>query len=288
MNRTVNVDRLDAHPVREIALADRVFGYRSAGDGPALVLLHGIGSGAGSWVGQLDAFSSHRTVVAWDAPGYGVTTPLTASAPTAADYATALADFLDALGVVRADVVGHSLGALMAAAFARANPARVRSLTLASPAIGHGDAPASERESKLDARIGQMRELGPDGLARERAARLVSGSASEAAIELVRANMRRLNPAGYEQAARLLSGGRLLDDVAACKVPLFVICGEMDTITPPAGARRVAAAGGANYRELAGAGHACYIEAPQSFNDAISRFTGEFTDELTGNDHEQS
>ena len=279
MSRALHADGLDAHPPREIAADGRTFGYRTAGSGPALVLLHGIGSGSGSWIGQLDAFSSGRQVVAWDAPGYGASTPLADAAPSAADYGMALGDFLDAIGIERADIVGHSLGALMGAAFARANPARVRTLTLASPAIGYGDASAAERESKLSSRIGSMRELGPEGLANERAARLLSDSASEAAIELVRSNMRRLNPSGYEQASHLLAGGRLLDDVAACNVPIVVLCGAKDEITPPTGARRVAATAGAEYLELADTGHACYIEAPRAFNDAVLKFIG--------NSHEQ-
>ncbi|EGD01141.1 putative hydrolase, partial [Burkholderia sp. TJI49] len=55
-------------------------GYREAGAQQAgrtlpVVLLHGIGSGAASWVCQLDALGASRRVLAWDAPGYGASTP---------------------------------------------------------------------------------------------------------------------------------------------------------------------------------------------------------------------
>ncbi len=266
------VDRLDAFPPREVELGGRVFGYRSAGEGPALMLLHGIGSGSGSWVCQFEAFREQYAVVGWDAPGYGATTALAAEDPSAADYAHALADFLDVLGIARCDLVAHSLGALIGAAFARRHPRRVRSLTLASPAIGYGDAPPATRESRLAARIDAMRDLGPEGLARERAAKLLSPAADDDAVALVRWNMGRLNKDGYLQAARLLAGGRLLSDVSACDVPVFVTCGSEDRITPPESARRVARAAGSRYHELPGAGHACYIERPDDFDAAVSEF----------------
>jgi len=44
--------------------------YREAGAGPALVLLHGIGSSSASWLFQLESLAGYR-LIAWDAPGYG-------------------------------------------------------------------------------------------------------------------------------------------------------------------------------------------------------------------------
>ena len=75
-------------------------------------------------------------------------------------------------------------------------------------------------------------------------------------------------------AAQLLSDGDLLTDVADLDVPACVICGGADSITPPAQAREVARAfpAGCEYREIAGAGHACYIEAPTEFNQEVRAF----------------
>ncbi len=270
------IERLRAFAVHRVQSAAGVFGYRCAGDGAPLVLLHGIGSGSGSWVQQLEGLADARQVVAWDAPGYGESTPLARAEPLARDYADALGRFLEALAIERCDLVGHSLGALMATAFARLEPGRVRSLTLADPALGYARAAPGERGEKLAARLAAMSRLGPVGLARERAPALLSAKAPEQAVELVRWNMSRLHPEGHAQAARMLANADLLADAAACTMPALVMCGSADRVTPEAQAREVAAAfANARYEPLPGAGHASYVEAPALFNRQLAGFIGE-------------
>lgn len=111
-------------------------GFREQGHGTPLVLLHGISSGAASWHKQM-ALSGYR-VLAWDMPGYGESPMLPVEQANAGDYADALARLLDHAGVERAVVVGHSLGALVASAFAAKYPRRVRYLVLADVAQGYG------------------------------------------------------------------------------------------------------------------------------------------------------
>lgn len=252
--------------------------YREARGNPdvlPLVLLHGIGSGSASFLRQLDALGGARRVIAWDAPGYGESPPLPMPAPVAADYAGALAALLDALDIRRAVLAGHSLGALMAAAYAVAHPQRVAGLMLLNPAGGYGAADAAVREDKLQARLAMMDELGPEGLARKRGANLVSREASDEARQWVIRNMARLNPEGHAQAARMLASGRLAEDVARCSSPILVMGSSGDTVTPESGCREIAAARpGIRYESLAGPGHASYVEAPQAVNALIESFSG--------------
>jgi len=72
--------------------------YRDAGKGKTLVLLHGISSGSGSWVKQLQDLSHHFHVIAWDAPGYGQSDSLAAQ-HNAEDYAKRLKGTVDAVGL---------------------------------------------------------------------------------------------------------------------------------------------------------------------------------------------
>ena len=74
--------------------------YLEAGHGPPLVLLHGIGSGSGSWSAQIERFSGDYRVVAWDAPGYGGSDPVVPASPAATDYAARLDSFLEKLSLV--------------------------------------------------------------------------------------------------------------------------------------------------------------------------------------------
>lgn len=86
-------------------------------------------------------------VLAWDMPGYGESPMLAAAPANAGDYADALARMLDRAGVEQTILVGHSLGALVAAAFAAKYPQRVLYLVLADVAQGYGQAEAAQRES---------------------------------------------------------------------------------------------------------------------------------------------
>ena len=155
--------------------------FRSAGMASQVthVLLHGIGSASASWDAQL-AWAQDRSdvgVLAWDAPGYGASTPVGPLEPQASDYAARLWAWLDALSC-RSPVVlvGHSLGALMAASAALAQPERVARLLLLSPARGYGDAPAVERQRMVAGRLANLQQLGPQGMAQARAAAAFGGS----------------------------------------------------------------------------------------------------------------
>lgn len=282
--------RLAAFPARRADVApSRVVGYRESGAAHEaslpLVLLHGIGSGAASWVQQLEALGATRRVLAWDAPGYGESTPVEAASPHAADYADALRAWLDALGIDRCVLVGHSLGAIVAGRFAAAHSRRVAGLALLSPAAGYGAASEAVRAQKRDARLAMLAELGPQGLAAQRSANMLSPTASEPAREWVRWNMARIVPAGYAQATHLLANADLAGDVAryphdsrdnaqdnAQDSAVCVAVGEADRITPPAACERIARAANVPLQFIAGAGHAGYVEAPGIYNTLIDTF----------------
>ena len=129
---------------------------------------------------QLQALGGRFRAIAWDAPGYGESDRLAAESPTAADYADSFAALLDALGIARAVVVGSSLGALIAGAFAARRPERTAGLLLLNPAGGYGLADPREREEKLATRLERLARLGPEGLAREPASGMLSAARARA------------------------------------------------------------------------------------------------------------
>ncbi len=266
---------LDRCPVEGVETAAGRLTVRRAGVGADLVLLHGIGSGAGSWAWQLDGLADRYRVTAWNAPGYGGTPPPAADWPDSGDYADALAALLDALGIERCVLVGHSLGALVAARFAAEYPGRIAGLVLANPARGHGHLDAATRRQRLAERIDRFRELGPVEHAARRAPNLLSPNATADQLALVRVAMESLDDVGYLKAARLLAESDILADAARIAVPALVLCGDLDKITPPDGCRGIADAipGACPFVPVAGAGHASYIEAPAAFNRILRDFT---------------
>ncbi|HXP29991.1 MAG TPA: alpha/beta fold hydrolase [Stellaceae bacterium] len=265
----------EAFTSKQARLGGAEISYLERGAGQALVLLHGIGSGARSWRNQLAALSDHFRVIAWDAPGYGRSTPLAKSAPDAADYAAALAAFLAALGVARCHLVGHSLGALIAARFAAERPGLILSLTLASVARGHAHLPAEERERLLQGRLADVASLGSRGMAEKRGPRLLGPDATAAMRQSVIETMAAVDPPGYGQAARMLSQGDAKADVARlpAAMPVQFVWADADVITTPAANRAIAAARPqAPVQIIASAGHALYLEKPDEFNAILRRF----------------
>ncbi|MFD2272043.1 alpha/beta fold hydrolase [Undibacterium arcticum] len=127
-------------PERRIAVDGGVVSYRTCGTGPAIVLLHGIGSGAASWLPCALRMAHEAQVIAWNAPGYGSSSPLANALPRAADYAARLHQLLTTLDIKRCVLVGHSLGAIMASAYTAAHGESVSKLVLLSPAQGYGSA----------------------------------------------------------------------------------------------------------------------------------------------------
>jgi pimeloyl-ACP methyl ester carboxylesterase len=273
--------RAAGFPAQQIWLASqRAVSYRQAecADSESrrsalpLVLLHGIGSGAASWVQQFEVLGATRRVLAWDAPGYGASTPVAAESPNAVDYATVLNGWLDALGIERCVLLGHSLGAIIAGAFAVAYPQRVAGLLLLSPAGGYGSACAEVRNTKRDQRLAMLNELGPQGLAEQRSTNMLSAQANDDARAWVRWNMSRVIPHGYAQATHLLANADLAADLARCTGRIDVAVGADDTITPPAVCERLALAARTPLQVVPQAGHAGYIEAPAAFTAIIDTF----------------
>ncbi|MGC1332733.1 alpha/beta fold hydrolase [Pseudomonas sp.] len=249
-------------PQRLLSVAGGQQAVRETGSGPAVVLLHGIGSGAGSWLEVAMQLGQGARVIAWDAPGYGESTPLAPTAPRAEDYAERLMQTLDSLNIQRCVLVGHSLGAITAAAFARLHPERVSRLVLISPARGYGD-PAREiqRQQIRSKRITSLETLGIAQMAAQRSSAMLSLRPSAKALAWVRWNMSRLNQQGYRQAIELLCGDDLLRH-APLPVPCEVHCGEADAITAPESCLTLAKALGASFNLIADAGHASPIEQP--------------------------
>ena len=259
--------------LRKVEVEGKAIAYREAGSGPALVWLHGIGSNAESWEPQYQALADRWRVIGWDAPGYGGSDDLDPLGPMAGDYAEALSGLLDALKIYRAHIGGNSLGALMAAAYWNRFPDRVLSLILSDAASGHGRLSAEERQEKLMQRLDDVAELGPAGLAQKRGPALVSPAAPPHVVAKVVRGMSRIRPKGYIQAARMLSLGDIVGELAGCDVPVMVICGADDKITPPPTNKRIAeSVAGARFELLSGAGHLPNLEVPDRFNALVRDF----------------
>ncbi|GAA1297568.1 alpha/beta hydrolase [Planotetraspora silvatica] len=132
---------------RELATDQGVLRYHEAGEGPPLLLLHGSGPGVTGWRnfrGNLPVFADHFRCLVLEFPGFGVSEPTGEHPMVAANGA--VIRFLDGLGLQQVDVIGNSMGGVIAAQLAIAHPDRVRRLVtiggigrnLFSPGPGEG------------------------------------------------------------------------------------------------------------------------------------------------------
>lgn len=253
-------------------------GFREQGSGTPLTLLHGISSGAASWHKQM-ALPGYR-VLAWDMPGYGESPMLATARADAGAYADALARMLDRAGVQKTVLLGHSLGALVAAAFAARYPQRVRYLVLADVAQGYGQAEAAQREKIWQGRQQQM-ALGGEAMAEGRAAKLLRAGAREADVATVAAGMRRLRSEGYLAAAWMLAHDDIHRWLAGYRGRFAVWCGEQDAITQPELVQGLALRYGMPFIAIPQAGHASYLDNDAFFNQQLLRINEEVRDECT-------
>ncbi|MBM3570343.1 MAG: alpha/beta fold hydrolase [Alphaproteobacteria bacterium] len=242
------------------------------GTGPALVLLHGIGGGALGWPDQLAAWSDRYRVIAWDMPGYGRSPlPERMSWPGLAD---ALAALLDARGIGRAVVLGHSMGGMVAQAFAARHPERVAGLVLSGTSPAFGKAGGAWQREFLSARLKPLDEGKTpadiaDGNARAILGEAPDGMAHRRAVALMAA----VPAATYRAALTLLVTFDGRADLPRIAVPTLCLAGGKDTVAPPevmeGMAKRIA---GADYVVIPGAGHLANLERPTAFNAAVEGF----------------
>jgi pimeloyl-ACP methyl ester carboxylesterase len=105
--------------------------YRIAGEGPAVLLVHGIGDSSATWVDLIPGLARRYTVIAPDLLGHGASDKPRADYSVAA-YANGMRDLLGVLGIDRATLIGHSLGGGVAMQFAYQFPERTERLVLVS------------------------------------------------------------------------------------------------------------------------------------------------------------
>ncbi|QGZ57522.1 alpha/beta fold hydrolase [Paraburkholderia acidiphila] len=246
--------------------------YREAGDkaAPPIVLLHGIGSNSAGYRAQLAALATHHRVIAWDAPGYGQSSPFAIATPGAADYAEAVMALMTALGLSRATVIGSSWGSVIAATFAAQYPDATHALVLSAPNVARAHLPLSERAAAREALMRSGAAQSPAARAAGVDALLASSSAPQVRA-LVSTLRDAVTPTGWEHAVDMLFSAYTPDIVASVEAPISIVIGSDDRIAPLSDHARPIheAAPNSTLHVLDGIGHMPKLEAPGRFNAIV-------------------
>ncbi|MET7967245.1 alpha/beta fold hydrolase [Micromonospora sp. NPDC005305] len=271
-------------PADELRVAGRRVRCRITGDGPPVVLLHGIGRTMEDFADVHAGLARDHRVLAMDLPGHGGSAPLDErhSLPT---LAAAVADFLDAAGVAGpAHLVGNSLGGAVAMRLAADAPHRAASLVLVNSA-GFG------REVTFALRLLALRPLARlllrphPAVARrtERAifhdpayvteARITTALAAARQPHAARVLLEVVRSLGTFRGVRPEWRAELLDAVAALGLPALVVWGDRDLILPAAhfsfARSRLPGARGHLFRDT---GHMPQIERAAEFEALVRGF----------------
>jgi pyruvate dehydrogenase E2 component (dihydrolipoamide acetyltransferase) len=242
--------------------------YLKAGPdtGTPIVLIHGFGADLMGWMFNQAELAADRPVYAIDLPGHGGSSKDVGDGTTR-DLAKAVTDFMDALGISSAHLVGHSLGGAVATLIASKSPERVSALTLIAPG-GLGPEIASEfiegfvvetRARKLR-RVIEMLTADP---------KLVTNDMVEDVLKFKRldgatAALRKIADANFEGGKQR---GSLRDRLAGLKMPAQVIWGDADRVLPPTHAEGLPP--NLKVTRIAGAGHIPHLEKAADVNAAI-------------------
>lgn len=247
--------------------------YKKRGCGPPLLLLHGIGSNSFSWRQQLQDLSCHYTVVAWDAPGYGQSSDPVPKVMKVRHYADCVKDLLDEQQMDSVYLLGHSWGGVIAQEFYRVFPSYVKALILADTNRGGGAEPKDIARRGLQQRLQMIEKLSPDQLARERAPVLLSSTAPDDVLHEVENIMSQVRSSGYRSAAISMSEVDHSELLSQIQIPTLLIWGTEDNVTSLSeGKIMKEAIPGAKLEVISGAGHLCYLESPEDFNEIVMEF----------------
>jgi len=236
---------------------------------PPLVLAAPLGATLAVWEPQMAEAARRFRVVRYDARGHGGSDAPDGSY-TIERLGQDLADLLEALRIVRADICGLSMGGMAAMWLAIHAPERVRRLVLANTS------PQVPPMTLWDERIQIATTQGMAGLADRIVERWFSAdfrAREPERVAWVRDMLLATNPVGYAGCCAAIRDMDQRVSIATIKAPTLVIVGEHDPATPPGHGRLIAESiPGAEYVEIEGVAHLSSVEAPDRFNHALFGF----------------
>jgi pimeloyl-ACP methyl ester carboxylesterase len=276
-------------PYEEVRLHGHEIGFQAAGEGPLLLLLHGITSTSDAWREVMPALAERYTVVAPDMIGHGRSAKPRGDYSLGA-YAAGVRDLLGVLGFERGTVVGHSLGGGIAMQFSYLFPEHVERLALiCSGGLGKEVHPLL-RAATLPGSEWVLPRLAPEWAVRAGAAAgsaaaklglnappdlaefargfstLVHEGARDAFLHTMRSV---IGPDGQRVSA--------LDRLyLADQVPFLLIWGSDDPVIPVEHGRRAHEhVAHSRYVEIEGSGHWPMLDAPERIVSELTTFMEE-------------
>jgi 2-hydroxymuconate-semialdehyde hydrolase len=266
-----------AKPGNVIRVGGLAIHYADEGQGPPLVLIHGLGGQTYNFRYNIPVLSQRLRVVALDLKGFGYS-----ERPDDSDYSLAaqaglVGEFMDRLDIPRAAVLGHSMGGAIALRLAVTSPQKVDRLVLVGSAPPNGMVPwvAGSPPLRPLLRVGTTLILHQPGL-REKVLQYGFYDPAFLSAEMVEEFRRSASIRGSTDAIASLLSDAARDepvDVSQVSQPVLLLWGEGDRWTSVRLARRLAdALPNARLQVIGRARHMVLEERPEESNEAILAF----------------
>lgn len=254
--------------------------YAVHGEGPPLVLVHGLGLNRRMWQWRWEGLSRRFTVVSYDLLGHGESgdPPIPCRL---GHFSAQLLELLDGLGIDRCVLVGFSLGGMIVRDFTIASPERVSALAILNSAHART---AAQREAVM-ARVRQAEKAGPAATVEAALERWFTDgfrARRPEVLDLVRKWVTANDPKVYPAIYRAMAEGdiELADSIGAIRCPTLVLTGGEDHGSSPEMATRMAALiPGARVEIVPGLRHMGLVENPDAFIGTLLEFLEEALDD---------
>jgi pimeloyl-ACP methyl ester carboxylesterase len=225
---------IPAAPVALASSTDRFFAsgdarirYREIGQGNPVILIHGLSRSLNDWVGVGDSLARDNRVIAIDVRGFGKSTRFSTPAQFGREMANDIVRLIDHLGIQRAHLVGHSMGASIAGYLAARYPERVRSASLIAGPFPQDTAAFERDEAGFATEIEQGR--GMKGLIRWLFPKWPDSLVNAMDAEAWRTN----EPAAVGSAMRSMGKLSVVPaSASAIRAPTLIIVGTGDPLLP--------------------------------------------------------
>lgn len=241
--------------------------YSVGGEGPALILLHGVGAKGDLWAEAARTLYDRFAVYAVDLRGHGASSlngPLTTD-----NMARDLEAFIEALGTGPCHLVGSSLGASIAVKLAASRPETVQSLVVS----GIGLAPDPVLTDEIYGIREAVHYLADEDFAYQVAEALLIPDAPQASIDGLRDGILAQTKQNYLSALEGMETADLTNFAAKVSAPALVLHGVMDELVPLGQAEALAdVLPNGSITQLEDAGQIAYLDNPTGFGAALSGF----------------
>jgi (E)-2-((N-methylformamido)methylene)succinate hydrolase len=245
--------------------------YRDQGTGKPVILIHGVGADSSSWDEIAPGLAQKFRVLRLDLRGHGHSGKIE-RACTLDDFVRDVLDVMDAADATKADVVGFSLGGLIAQAAALGHPGRVDRLAIISAVAGRTE---GER-AKVRARLEILRDEGIEAITAAAQERWFTPSFVEAHPEQVHHRMEQLkrnDPDSYTAAYTVFATSDLGERLHDIRHRTLVVTGEHDVGSNTRMARYMHdQIAGSELRILPGLRHSVLVEAPERIGTLLMEF----------------